>query len=329
MKTLFSYKNQKLTKFPFALKFQKQITNLNLSDNSIHKFPRWIYKLENLKVLYLSNNKIEDLSPLQHLPNLTVLHLNDNQITEIPLEIIKLKKLKRLYLNNNLITEIPEFIDNFKDLEYLLLANNEIKNIHENIGRLHKLKNLILFNNRISILPDTIGNLNSLTYLQVSFNEIKILPNTLGNLSKMTDFECFSNKLKSLPKNFNEAKCLINLNIADNQFKTIDNIPLTIERLSIYNNPVQTIDQNIIDSIEKKSDDRYCYIFVDQSQLNLIPSAQLTIRKGLRLVDLDKKSMDWRNAKHIPSALQSKWNIKIERPSESRRPKDQKTEIKE
>jgi len=59
--------------------------------------------LINLKNLYLSDNQIKDITPLQTLTNLTELGLYENQITDVT-PLYSLIKLTKLELQKNPLT---------------------------------------------------------------------------------------------------------------------------------------------------------------------------------------------------------------------------------
>src|SRR4028119_611446 len=62
-------------------------------------------KLSSLTVLFLLDNQISDIKPLESLTNLTVLYLHDNQISDIkPLQ--SLTNLTHLSLHDNQISDI-------------------------------------------------------------------------------------------------------------------------------------------------------------------------------------------------------------------------------
>ena len=141
-----------------------QLVIFDLSYNNLSKNMLWEnnkkkiinVNLPKLKKLFLSNNKIEDISILCqfNLESLKELKLNNNDIENIDvLSIVSCGKLKRLNLSNNkinnlnILTEIS-FCNNIEDIN---LMNNEINNL--NVLRnviLPRLKNLNLLNNDIT-----------------------------------------------------------------------------------------------------------------------------------------------------------------------------------
>jgi hypothetical protein len=101
----------------------------------------------NLMKLWLSDNPITDISPLQGLTNLTELTLWDNQITDIsPLQ--GLTNLTELDLANNEITDISP-LQGLTNLTKLWLDDNDISDLSPLQG-LTNLTKLNLARNQIS-----------------------------------------------------------------------------------------------------------------------------------------------------------------------------------
>jgi len=93
------------------------ITKLNIeAPTNINLLLDKLYKFINLKVLYLSDNKITKIKGLDKLINLQRLNLYNNQITEIE-ELDKLVNLKELYLHYNQIIKIKG-LNKLTNLQY-------------------------------------------------------------------------------------------------------------------------------------------------------------------------------------------------------------------
>ncbi len=314
MSRLLNYKNQNLTIFPDEILTHKEITNLNLEDNSIDEIPEWIKELKNLKVLYLSNNQISDFSSLCAVESLEVVHLNSNRVKKIPLGITQLKNLKRLYLNNNLISKVEDSVGGLTELNRLLLAKNQINSISNELCNLKKLHVLNLFDNELTSLPDLLGQMRQLDYLQISKNYITKLPDSIEFLNHLTSLKLFSNKIVELNSGLKELSKLKNLNIGDNQVKIIANIPVGIKRLSIYNNPVTEIEGSILTKFkENTKSDCLEYLFIDNHQSNNLDLKKSDFGKSLKIVDLDNRKIHWSDHKHMPFELQETWRIKREK----------------
>ncbi len=79
------------------------LTYLYLNNNRISDISP-LEDLTNLRHLYLNNTSISDISPLQNLTNLTWLHLRSNSISDIS-ALEDLTNLTRLYLRGNTISD--------------------------------------------------------------------------------------------------------------------------------------------------------------------------------------------------------------------------------
>jgi hypothetical protein len=101
----------------------RKIIALSLTDNQIDDLSP-LEGLGQLQVMELGKNQITDLAPLSGLTNLVSLNLSDNQITDLaPLQ--KLGSLKNLDLSNNQITDLmPLQTPSLEGLRELDLSNN-------------------------------------------------------------------------------------------------------------------------------------------------------------------------------------------------------------
>ena len=133
------------------------LTGLYLSNNSITDIPP-LQDLTNLTYLDLSYNSITDISPLRNMTSLTTLHLFYNSITDIsPLE--DLTALTYLYLYDNSITDVSP-LEDLTNLTNLSLSGNPISD-YEPLRRLQTaIQNA---GNAIDIDIDITNNLPTFT----------------------------------------------------------------------------------------------------------------------------------------------------------------------
>ncbi|CAL6099366.1 leucine-rich_repeat domain-containing protein [Hexamita inflata] len=101
----------------------KQIIYLDLQKNNINKI-QMLANLQQLKILFVNQNKISDISIIQKLNQLKFLDLSRNRIESIN-GIEDLKDLVELYLSQNYIKNIQP-LTNLTQLEQLDLRNNKI-----------------------------------------------------------------------------------------------------------------------------------------------------------------------------------------------------------
>ena len=120
-----------------------------------------------LKELYLRENDIEDISPLESLGNLEILDLRDNRITDID-ALGSIVTLKELNLRENNISDIGP-LSGLKNLVYLNIRSN--RNI-ESIEPIKDLTNLKELNLRGNDIRDTVAlsGLKNLVYLNIHSN---------------------------------------------------------------------------------------------------------------------------------------------------------------
>ena len=120
-------------------------------------------RLSSADVLFLWDNQISDLKPLESLTNLTYLFLDNNQISDIkPLE--SLTNLTHLNLGKNQISDIKP-LESLTNLTQLWLYNNKISDIKP-LESLTNLTELSLTGNKISDIKP-LESLTKLTQLEI------------------------------------------------------------------------------------------------------------------------------------------------------------------
>ena len=125
-------------------------------------------KLSSLTALFLWDNQISDIKPLESLTNLTALFLDNNKISDIkPLE--SLTNLTGLLLENNKISDIKP-LESLTNLTVLSLGKNQISDIKP-LQSLTNLSVLSLGNNQISNIKP-LESLTKLTEIPLSGNPI-------------------------------------------------------------------------------------------------------------------------------------------------------------
>lgn len=148
---------------------QKPVDNkLDLSDKQLKKVPGYVFKLENLEELNISNNQITGV---------------------LPAEIRNLESLKVINADNNLMTSLPAEIGQLANLEVLNVSNNFLAGIPKEIGQIENLLMLDLSNNQLTNLPYEMGDLKNLETLNISGNDYlsSDLNFILENLATSTD----------------------------------------------------------------------------------------------------------------------------------------------
>lgn len=161
----------------------KQLTVLDLSDNSIHNIERSLLSgLENLVHINMSYNKLYILpyQVFESMQSIEVVDLSHNLLMSfLDSFFVHNRKLKVLELHHNIVERIAKnSLYGLKELHTLNLANNKLLTVDRNaFDTLDALHSLNLANNRIQLLsPNVFLSLKQLQYLDLSNNTIQQLP---------------------------------------------------------------------------------------------------------------------------------------------------------
>ncbi|KAI0493642.1 hypothetical protein KFK09_023763 [Dendrobium nobile] len=189
-----------LTKIPTFIKYQDQMTNLDLSNNRIcGKIPSWLGRIVDFKQftsLIPSNTTSQS--------RLSFLSLANNNLTgEIPPFICNLTELTILILSNNKLTGTipPCLLEDGISLLVLNLRGNQLRGaIPHGISPKCVLRIIILRDNKLEgYLPRSLSNCRSLEILDLGNNNLKDkFPYWLGNLSLLRILNLRSNKFYGL-----------------------------------------------------------------------------------------------------------------------------------
>jgi len=242
-------------------KFNKDITNLNLSYNNLTHLPVEIGQLTQLTTLKLFNNNLTQLPvEIGQLTQLTSLHLSNNKLIYLPVEIGQLTQLATLNLSNNKLTHLPVEIGQLTQLTELYLSHNNLTQLPVEIGQLTQLTTLTLANNNITQLPVEIGQLTQLTRLYLQYNKLTQLPVEIGHLTQLTTLYLRNNKLTQLPVEIGQLTQLTTLHLSYNPIENLLNpiIQRVIQRIENRpnrnnENTIYTDTQNIHSSSIQQS----------------------------------------------------------------------------
>ncbi|XP_076913390.1 receptor-like protein EIX1 [Bidens hawaiensis] len=211
------------------------IRALYLSWNMLDgKLPIFLQNLTSLRVLDLSNNKLNSTIPF--MKNIVDLNLASNGFAGIQeTGVWRLCELKQLDLSFNYMEgrlTIPSECSRY-GLEKLLLSENKLTgNIPTSLGRLAALKVLYLdYNLLTGTIPESIGNLTSLTELVLTGNQLTgLIPTSLGNLVLLRRLDLSENLLNgTIPFSIGR---LANLEFLYLSWNSLSSIPLSIGNMS-------------------------------------------------------------------------------------------------
>ncbi|KAI4353401.1 hypothetical protein L6164_002354 [Bauhinia variegata] len=215
----------KLREFPLFLRNQYKLTNLDLSNNQIQgKIPKWIWELQFLGSLNLSNNCLVGLEgPLQTLttilsvldlhsnklegqipalpPSVTYLDLSNNKFSSVtPPDVgTNLNAIIFLSLSNNSVHgSIPLFLCNASSLQVLDLSDNNFDGtIPDCLTKSESLAVLNLRNNSLhGSIPDTFPASCVLKTLDIRQNLLGgMIPKSLANCTMLEVLDLGKNKI--------------------------------------------------------------------------------------------------------------------------------------
>ncbi len=145
----------------------KDFVELDLEDSNIERIDD-IKHFTSISFLYLRNNFIEDLTPLENLDDLYFLELDNNMITNIDV-LSNLTELTMLAAEDNYIEDLTP-LSNLINLDMLFLDGNSIIDVSP-LSNISGLADLSLEDNFISDISP-LASLTNLRYLYLEDNQI-------------------------------------------------------------------------------------------------------------------------------------------------------------
>lgn len=220
-----------------SIPLAESITTIDLSFNKIKKIDEInLSSFPYLEQLWLNNNQIKDLSPLNNLNalhSLKTLNLASNQIGAISENAFnKLSQLKVLILNHNNLYELPQ-IEVLINLRELHVTHNFLEKL--NLEKLKNIRYLYILNAGFNKIKE----INPLLNVQLKNLEVLYLNNNSLTQIPAFAFEAFP-KLLMLYLQNNQIELL-----NQDSFKTLKHLRL----LYLYNNLITTLPQNVFSDL--------------------------------------------------------------------------------
>ena len=215
-----------ITEFPEFIRDQRNLDSLDLSNNNIKgQLPDWLWRLEELQVVKLSNNSLSGFDgSLKAVTGsqINVLDLSSNAF-QGPLFIPSTSITYLFVSNNNLTGEVPQLICGLTSPTIIDLSNN---NFHGYIPRclgtyMSSLTDLNLRNNSFrGSLPDMFMHASNLRSIDVSHNRLEgKLPSSLTGCSALEVLNVEGNKISdTFPFQLNSLQKLQVLVLRSNKF---------------------------------------------------------------------------------------------------------------
>lgn len=136
-----------LKQLPSSIGENDKLTTLDLKGNKLETLPPELEKCIGLRGLGLDENSLKAgaFTIISKLKDLRILYLSNNQLEEIPSSIGENSNLMALDLRGNKLKTLPEELGNCGELERLRLNGNSLSaGAFEIIGKLTNLKELHL-----------------------------------------------------------------------------------------------------------------------------------------------------------------------------------------
>ncbi len=151
-----------LTALPPEIGRLATLKRLGLGNNLLATFPREIFELSELDLLYAAGNKLVALPPeVGRLGALTRLYVNHNQLTTLPAEIGRLTHLTRLAVGDNPLQALPDAMRNCCVLERLYLRRTRLRRLPEWLREFPKLTHLNIEGCEFLDIPAEIAGLDT------------------------------------------------------------------------------------------------------------------------------------------------------------------------
>lgn len=247
-----------LSEIPIGFRRLERLQMLNLSKNKLSSDAlEVICQMKNLRELNLASNSLAGtlLENIGRLVNLEVLDISSNQLDALPPSIASLTKLKKLNVSGNRLTSLPfEALSiaveinasknklkgtlitsrvTLAHLQTLDISGNALEAISSGAEVL--MPNLLTLTgdgNRLLCLPD-VSSMHKLVTLSVSGNKLTEFPAGFDLLEAIKNVDLSNNNIKTIPEAIGHMSSLSHLNLAGNPFRERKYLALNTEDLKL------------------------------------------------------------------------------------------------
>jgi len=192
--------------------------------------------LQQLKVLILTSNKLQDLSPLQHCPHLEELALCTNHLSSLS-GLAPLKRLAILKATQNTIIDATD-VAQLPALRHVELSMNKLTTLPV---QAHWLVKLVVYRNGLTSL-DFLKHLPSLTHLDAGRNKITAIDAAITRWNPLLH-KLFleENAIEKLPEL--SLPLLTTLSVDSNSLEVLGPLGFlpSLERLQASHNSIRTL----------------------------------------------------------------------------------------
>lgn len=224
------------------------------------------FNLDNLEELYLANNSISDISPLEKLSSLQILDLKNNQVDNLA-SLSGMKNLRRLYLSDNKLTAINrDHIKNWESIELLDLSNTNSASSNNsiddndvaNLGNIpnRTLEKLYLSGNSGITNFNNLGGITSLKEIHLSNVGIIEIVDSQGDIEidRLDELDLSKNNINNIGA-LNQLEFIGSLDLSENSnLSNIDSLDpdngMDLNLLKLFQIPYSTDIEIIVDKLE-------------------------------------------------------------------------------
>lgn len=196
----------------------KSLNILDMCNNYVNQIGNEIFKLPNLSILLLTNNKIETIPESIQQSNLTHLNVSMNLLTQLPSLPASIRKL---IASNNGLTSIPQSYSDLSSLHEIYISNNQISDIPA-LPYIHRVRASC---NKLAKFPAGLSSI--VRIIDLSFNHISELPE-LTQFPELIDLDISHNRIATIPQSIQSCTNLLYLNLGFNDIQT----PINLESLT-------------------------------------------------------------------------------------------------
>ncbi|GKV52714.1 hypothetical protein SLEP1_g59285, partial [Rubroshorea leprosula] len=196
------------------------LSSLKFSSCNIHKFPSFLRKVERLKVLDISKNKIFGQIHKWEIEGMSLASLNLSYNFLTGIDLFAFEKLTRVDLSSNLVQGSLPILSTTWDFRHLIISGNnltgEIPSSYCNLTSLNVLN--LAKNNLGGKIPECLGNFSFLYILDLQMNKFHgIIPNSFVDESQLMTLNLNGNQLEGiLPRTLGYCRLLQVLDVGNN-----------------------------------------------------------------------------------------------------------------
>lgn len=225
--TILNLTNQSINPDSIDISIFSNLKTLILSYDNLTNLPKGIEKLDKLKTLDISANNFKLLpDKLSQIPNLEELFLNKEKYLDLDQSFVVINKithLKRLHLDSIPNFKFPKHIGLNSSIEYISLRYDGINKIPNELSKIKHLKNLDLEGNAISgISKDFLKN-KEIESLNISVSPTFDFKSSFSILSKEPNLSALTisnSKLDTIPSEISILKNITSLSFRNDHLKT-------------------------------------------------------------------------------------------------------------